>query len=96
MKPVLVALIIAWAVAFFGSFMVFYLTPASDFGFTRGMNKVEGFMIWQSVAAGLAVVCLVLRWNATDSTLRKWAAVPAIALGAMLIGFAALFVWVSL
>ena len=87
--PVLVGL---WAIAFFGSFLAFYLTPSRDFGLAAGWNRVSVLMQWQMVATGLAVMSLVARRTANSTGLRRLALVPvggvlliALAIGALVI-----------
>ena len=71
--PVLVA---AWAVAFFGSFLAFYLTPAKDFGLAAGWNKVGVLIRWQGVATILAIACLIARGRSRERRQRMLALVP--------------------
>ena len=96
MRSVLILLLILWSLAFFGSFIAFYLTPATDFGFTAGANKVMTFVAFQAVGLVLAIICLVLRWQTDVTALRRWATVPAIGTGLIVFGFGVLLFWASL
>ena len=48
-------LVALWALAFAASFLHFYLTEPVNSGFTRGMNKLVPWAVWQAVALALAV-----------------------------------------
>lgn len=95
MPRMLAILLLGWAIAFFGSFLAFYLTPARDFGLSAGWNKVGIFMQWQAVATGLALGCLAVRWTSKDKITRRFAALPSVALGVMLAALAAVLLWAS-
>ncbi|KMW59841.1 hypothetical protein AIOL_004825 [Candidatus Rhodobacter oscarellae] len=96
MRNFLIALLVFWVVAFFGSFIAFYVTPSQDLGFTAGWNKLGVFITWQGVATGLAVLCLFLRWTTSDARLRRWAAMPAIGIGILVLGLGGLLLWANL
>ena len=85
-------LVVAWAVAFFGSFLAFYLTPSRDFGLAAGWNRVSVLMQWQMVATGLAVASVVARRTGESVAMRRLALVPvggvvliALAIGALIL-----------
>ncbi len=50
---------VTWLVAFVWSFVGMWLTEPTGDGFTRGLNRLEGFFLWQIVAVILALVVLV-------------------------------------
>ncbi|MFB9148896.1 hypothetical protein [Roseovarius ramblicola] len=58
-----------WAALYAASFLVPYFTAPTDFGFTRGMNRVELFFKYQLAAAAVSVVvwwmgnALIPRWQ---------------------------------
>lgn len=58
-----------WAALYAASFLVPYFTPSTDFGFTRGMNRVELFFKYQLAAGAVSVVlwwmgnALTVRWQ---------------------------------
>jgi di/tricarboxylate transporter len=58
-----------WAALYAASFLVPYFTPPEDFGFTRGMNRVELFFKYQLAAGAVSVVvwwmgnALSVRWQ---------------------------------
>ena len=97
MRWFLTGLIVAWAVAFFGSFAAFYLTPAKDFGLTAGLNKVSIFFGWQFAAILLALLCLGVRPRVPEPVwLRRMALAPAFALLLMVVAIAGLFAWATI
>lgn len=96
MQKLLGLFLLAWAVAFFGSFIAFYLTPARDFGLTSGWNKIAVLMSWQLAATFLALCCLVFRWTTTNTRRRRLAAVPAVCTGLFALTLGALMIWFNL
>ena len=54
---------VIWLVAFAWSFVGMWLTKPTGDGFTRGLNRIEGFFLWQIVAVILALVVLVYGIN---------------------------------
>ena len=93
MQKLLTVLLLGWAVAFFGSFIAFYLAPARDFGMSAGWNKVTVFMGWQFVAVFLALCSLVLRWSTRNVRIKRLAAIPAMATSVLLLVAAAVLFW---
>jgi len=91
----LILLLVLWALAFFGSFVAFYLVPPSDFGFTAGANRVLVFVAGQAIAVLLALICLGLRWSVDDAALKRWAALPSVAFALLVLGFGLLFFWAT-
>lgn len=47
-----------WLVAYLGSVMGFALTEPTGDGFTRGLNKLAQFAVWQTVAAVIGLIAL--------------------------------------
>ncbi len=47
-------LLILWLATYVWSILYYFLTPATDFGFTRGLNRVSGLLQWQLVAGVVA------------------------------------------
>ncbi|NDR55970.1 hypothetical protein [Aliiruegeria sabulilitoris] len=89
-------ILVFWAIAFFGSFVVFALTPSTDMGFTAGVNRVLAFLGWQAAAGTFALVGWVVRASLRPgSTLRKLLLVPVGLLGVLIAGVAALVFWAS-
>jgi hypothetical protein len=93
MQKLLMLFLLAWAVAFFGSFVAFLLTPGRDFGLSAGWNKISVFMGWQLVAVVLALVCMVMRWSTSDPRLKRLAAIPAVAVGLLMSVAAVVLFW---
>ena len=86
-----------WAVAFLGAFVAFALTPARDFGFTAGMNRVTVFLGGQVVASALAIpAAIAARRLPKGAGLRWLALVPIWMVGALAALVAALIVWAAL
>ena len=56
----LMALLALWAVLWGWSFVSYATTPPSDFGFTRGLNRVTAFLGWQLAALLPAYAAWVL------------------------------------
>jgi len=75
-----------WAALYAASVIVPYFTPPTDFGFTRGMNRVELFFKYQLAAGAVAVV---VWWLGTALTARwqRWLSrMPALlAIGLLLL-----------
>lgn len=86
--------ILAWLIAFLGSFLGFWLTPAKDFGLSAGWNKVGVWMGWQAAALTLAAVsfCLGFQFEKGD-VLRKRSKWPIFTMvGFLILGVAAAFI----
>ncbi|MEL7114518.1 MAG: hypothetical protein AAGP08_02830 [Pseudomonadota bacterium] len=95
MRTVHISVLVLWAIAFFGSFIAFYVTPADDFGLAAGWNKVGVFMVWQAIATVLAVMCLVFRWATDERRLRIWSVVPAASFALLVVGLGGLILWAT-
>ena len=93
MQKLLTVLLLGWGIAFFGSFIAFYLTPARDFGLSGGWNKMTVFMGWQFVAVVLALCSMVLRWSTGNPRLKRLAAIPAMATSVLLTVAAVALFW---
>ena len=96
MRTILFVLLTAWAIAFFGSFIMFFVAPDKGVGLDAGLNRLSQFMIWQGIATVLAVMCLVVRWSGTDEINRRMAAIPALGFGVLVLGLGGLFLWACL
>jgi len=57
-----------WLALVAASFIALALTPATDFGFTRGLNRLMVFLSWQAGAFVAAVASFVVGWNLADGT----------------------------
>ena len=95
MRKILGILLLAWAVAFVGSFIVFWLAPAKWPGLQAGIDRITIFFGWQAVATVLAFACLTVRWSTSHTWMRRLAAVPAIAVSVLMSALAVLFFWAS-
>jgi len=62
-KLLLMALLALWVAAFGYSIIFAATTPTSGDGFTRGMNRITGFLGWQGVAGTLAFACWGVGWS---------------------------------
>ena len=45
-----IGLFLAWAVLFAGAYVAAWLTEPTDFGFTRGLNRLTVWFWWQAFA----------------------------------------------
>ncbi|MEL6203828.1 MAG: hypothetical protein AAFR47_00755 [Pseudomonadota bacterium] len=79
-RRLVVGLLILWLAVFAGAFVAYALTPASDIGFTAGMNRVVTFFVVQSAAAALAVVLVQASRGLRPGALRAMAHVPVVIL----------------
>jgi hypothetical protein len=57
-----------WLALVVASFVAFALTPPTDIGFVRGLNRVTVFLSWQAGAFIAAIVASVITWNLTAGT----------------------------
>ncbi|WP_172299584.1 hypothetical protein [Pseudoruegeria sp. HB172150] len=90
-------LLFAWAIAYLGSFLAFYVTPENDFGFTAGWNRIGVFVVWQFVATVMAALTAVFsRSLPRRDPMRNLALLPIGVLGLSAASLATLFIWVSL
>lgn len=72
-------LLIVWFAVYAWSVLGYFLTPATGDGFTRGMNRVSGFVTWQLAAAGVAAAIWVAgRRFAVGSRARRISRGPAL------------------
>ena len=85
MRRILIFLLLIWAVAFAGSFVVFYITEPEGTSFARGWNRTVEFLSWQAVATTVAFICLFFRWSSDDELVRRLALIPSIAIGVCLL-----------
>lgn len=67
-----------WAALYAASFLVPYFTPPADFGFTRGMNRVELFFKYQLAAGAVAIVVWWMGSRLTTRWQRWLARLPAL------------------
>ena len=89
-------LFLGWAVAFFGAFVAFYVTPADDFGLAAGWNKVGVFMGRLGAAGALAGMTTPAALRAPRGARLRWLGwIPAAALLLLLVAFTALILWAN-
>jgi len=71
------AMLALWAAAWGYSFVFALSTVAQGDGFTRGLNRIAGFLGWQGVAGMFAFACWgVGRGFSIGSGIRRISAVP--------------------
>lgn len=77
-RTLLLMVLLALWVAVYGYSIIFMLTtPVEGSGFTRGMNRISGFLGWQGVAGILAFGCWGIGWSfPKGSGVRRVSAVP--------------------
>lgn len=86
--------LLVWAGLYAWSFLSFVVIEPTGDGFTRGLNRVGGFLLWQ-VAAGITAIVV---WRAglalqSGAKLRWLARLPALLFALLIIAIAALFVY---
>jgi len=87
----LMALMALWLAAYVYSIIFLLTTPVEGDGFSRGMNRITGFLGWQGVAGVLAFGCWAVGWGFPRRTgIRRISAVPlgmALAIVLLVIGW---------
>jgi hypothetical protein len=72
------AVVTLWAALFALSFVLaFSLEPTGD-GFTRGLNRISAFLVWQGIAVAVAVVAWLTGRGVEGSGTRWLSRIPAI------------------
>lgn len=89
------ALVVAWAALCAWSVLSYQMTEPSDFGFTRGLNRVSDFLEIQLVAVLIAVVAFALSFRLPGGAAMRWVArAPALLTLVVIAGFALLVAYV--
>lgn len=65
-------LLALWAMIYIWSFVAYSITAPTDFGFTRGLNRISGFLGWQFAAGLVSVFALALSFEFRASSLARW------------------------
>lgn len=90
-------LLVLWAAAFVWSFWAFATTAPTDFGFTRGLNRVTVFLGWQMAAAALAVLVWFAGYRiARGAPLRLFSRLPGLVALLLILALLALVIWANL
>ncbi len=87
-RPVVLfwVLLALWAAAYATSLWQLLLTDATGDGLTRGLNRVSGFIGWQTVAAIIALMLWMAARSWAAGALRWLARIPGLlALGLVLL-----------
>ncbi len=93
-KSALILILILWAVAFLGAFIMWQLEAPNGSSFTRGLNRVATFASWQFGATVLAILAwLIGRKIPNDVWVRRASFVPLIALFLLLLGIMSVVAW---
>lgn len=94
-RPVFLWIALAlWAAAFAYSFWVFQATAPVGDGFTRGLNRVTGFLGWQVLAGVLAVIAFALgRALPRGRVMRRMSVLPLAFAGLLAAAVALLILW---
>lgn len=91
----LVLALMIWGGLYLYSFWLLFTMESTGDGFTRGMNRVTGFLGWQMAAAAVGLVCFMLsRGQPKGSLLHKAGAAPLVVALALLALGAAIILWV--
>ncbi|MHC0052376.1 hypothetical protein [Actibacterium sp. D379-3] len=85
-----------WAGAFTYSFWIFQTTQPLGDGFTRGMNRITGFLGWQVLSTVLALMVFGLGRRLPAGPQRRMSALPLVLAGLLAAGIAALMLWAAL
>jgi len=68
LRRLVYVLAIGWLLAMALSLLIPVLTPATGDGFTRGLYRLSAFLIWQTVAVGVAIVIFVMARSVANHT----------------------------
>lgn len=71
---ILTALVILWVFAYGWSILSTQVTTPTGDGFTRGMNLVVGFVVWQCIAALIAMAIWWIGTRRARTPLKRWLA----------------------
>lgn len=71
-RTVVWLLVLAWAAAWAGSFVAFWLTDPTGDSFTRGLNRLMAFLAWQLGAGFLGGLVWMAGRGLEKSTLVRW------------------------
>lgn len=87
-------LLAVWAGLFVWSFIGFSITEPTGDSFTRGLNRVTGFLGWQLAAGLVAIPVFVLgRGHPRGSAMRWLSRLPVAAALALLLAIVGFIVW---
>lgn len=90
-------LIALWAGLYVWSFVSFSITEATGSGFTRGFNRITGFLTWQLAAGFVAIpVFAAGRRLERGTALRRASRLPLALAVALVVGIAVLIAWARL
>lgn len=87
-------LVVAWVALCAWSILSYQMTAPSDFGFTRGLNRVSAFLEIQIAAVLVAIVAFVLSFRLTPSKMRWVARMPAVLTLVVIAAFAVFIAFV--
>ncbi|MEL7029889.1 MAG: hypothetical protein AAGL49_11955, partial [Pseudomonadota bacterium] len=79
------ALMAVWAGLYAWSFIAFQITAPTDFGFTKGLNRVTTFLGWQAAAGAVGVVVWMMGGAFERGSVGRWLARGPVALAALLV-----------
>lgn len=65
-------LLALWATIYVWSFVSYSITAPTDFGFTRGLNRIGEFLGWQFAAGLVSVLALALSFEFRPRSLARW------------------------
>ncbi|MEM9969581.1 MAG: hypothetical protein AAF762_00570 [Pseudomonadota bacterium] len=93
---VMTVLMAGWALSFAYAFYFFATEPPTGDGFTRGLNRVSGYLGWQGIAGTFAIAIWGVgrRWQA-GSGVRRLSWVPILLALAQVLAIVALIVWAN-
>ena len=94
------SVVVLWTALFALSFVLPYLLESTGDGFTRGLNRITAFVIWQGIAIAVAIVAWLLGLGISrEGPHSRWLSrIPAIVHSSMVllaIGLVLIFGYVS-
>lgn len=86
-----------WGAVFLGAFVAFAVTAPTDFGLTKGMNRVTTFFGWQFAAAFLSLGSAYAAWSLPrGSRWRRLGLIPLYVTATLVVALAGLILWAKL
>jgi len=96
-KTLVWSLLMVWLLLFAGSFFVFALVPPDGDGFTRGANRVLGFVLIQVAAGFIGTAAWLMRKVFPAGSWRRWVAcLPAGLFSLLILSLVLVVVWARL
>ncbi|MCR9136721.1 MAG: hypothetical protein NXI27_12035 [Alphaproteobacteria bacterium] len=91
-RHLILILVVGWVAVCAWSIVSYQTTAPTDFGFTRGLNRVSSFLQIQIVAVVIAIAGFVLSFRAHRGSALRWVARGPLLLTLVVIAAFAVFV----